>query len=146
MRTTQITCKNKIFDKQQQKQRKIRVKREFDSTETSFCSNREITTEKKENISDWIMKWKGRNICCIEGISQNKKMKKKYLNHKETVNIYENSTTPEVYSFIEMTNLNQYWNIIIHKNRIPISTIISKNVTETSKYAFKQCKSIKKRE
>ena len=95
----------KYLVNEQQKQKKIRCTRENERRKTSLCWNREITTEKKENISDWLVIMKRKKYLFIEGISQNKKMKEKYLNHKDSFNIYENSTTLETYSFIEMTNL-----------------------------------------
>ena len=48
--TTQLTSEDKILGELTTEAKKIRVKREFDSTKTSFCSNSEITIEK--NIVD----------------------------------------------------------------------------------------------
>ena len=55
----------------------------------------------------------------------------------------EDITTSETYSFTEITNLKRVRTLSFSQTEI-ISLSISKNVTETSEYTFKQCKSFKK--
>ena len=72
LETTQMTCKNKILDETTTETKNIRVKRESELRKRKLCSNREITIEKQENMSDGlvIMKRKIYLLYGIEGISQ----------------------------------------------------------------------------
>ena len=82
----------------------------------------------------------------IEGIYEDKTQREDIQQYQETIEIIiidEEITTSEAYSFTEMTNLKRVRTLSFSQTEI-ISLSISKNVTETKEYTFKQCKSFKK--
>ena len=90
--------------------------------------------------------WNERFDCCIEGIYEDKTQREDIQQYQETIEIIiidEDITTLEAYSFTEMTNLKRVRTLSFSQTGIT-SLNISKNVTETSEYTFKQCKSFKK--
>ena len=85
-------------------------------------------------------------IAVLKEYHNKKTQREDIQQYQETIEIIiidEDITTSETYSFTEITNLKQVRTLSFSQTEI-ISLSISKNVTETSEYTFKQCKSFKK--
>ena len=89
------------------------------------------------------MKMKIYTFIVLKGYHNKKTQREDIQQYQETIEIIiidEDITTSEAYLFTEMTSLKRVRTLSFSQTEI-ISLSISKNVTETSEYTFKQCKS-----